>query len=79
MTNLMREWSLSKGRLEKEINRKLESNLYGSQFKSCDHKPKKSKKSKHHKIKGKRVDDEEIKVMEVDLMNELPNIAKRQE
>ncbi|EAS03934.3 hypothetical protein TTHERM_00456720 (macronuclear) [Tetrahymena thermophila SB210] len=34
----IKEWSLAKGRLEKEINRKIDSTIYGSQYIKCDYK-----------------------------------------
>ena len=30
MLQLMRDWGTAKGKAEKEINRKIESNLYGT-------------------------------------------------
>lgn len=29
---MVKEWSLAKGRIEKEINRKIDSSVYGSKF-----------------------------------------------
>ena len=31
---------MAKGRIQNEINRKIESTAYGSQFEMCDYKPK---------------------------------------
>lgn len=38
MISLIQEWAKAKGRLEKEINRKIDSNIYGSRFKNCEYR-----------------------------------------
>ncbi|KAL4510770.1 hypothetical protein ABPG72_004924 [Tetrahymena utriculariae] len=38
MIKLVQEWSIAKGRLEKEISRKIDSNIYGSKFKECEYR-----------------------------------------
>jgi hypothetical protein len=35
---MMKYWSSNKGRVEKEINRKIESKISGNVFKECDFK-----------------------------------------
>jgi len=35
---MMQEWAVSKGRIEKEINRKIDSNIYGSRYRECEYR-----------------------------------------
>lgn len=37
---MIKEWATSKGRLEKEINRKIDSSVYGSQYIKNEYKKK---------------------------------------
>lgn len=34
----MQSWSVAKGRVEKEINRKIDSSIFGSKFKDCGYR-----------------------------------------
>lgn len=38
MIKMVQDWSFAKGRIEKEINRKIDSNIYGSRFKDCEYR-----------------------------------------
>lgn len=35
MIKIMQDWSIAKGRVEKEISRKIDSNIYGSKYNKC--------------------------------------------
>lgn len=38
MIKIMGEYSLAKGRIEREINRKIDSNIFGSKFRDCEYR-----------------------------------------
>jgi len=38
MLKMIKDWSLAKGRVEREISRKIDSATYASRFKDCQHK-----------------------------------------